>query len=224
MVHLFRFFTISTPNQWRERCSCGCFSHDLGTDMPDSQHNISSPLRERSFLVIAILYYIEHHLWHRLGLNISSSEPMTALNQLKLHGSPSAQRAIALSRKRRKVEEHLVACSISGDYANTCIEIEPAHHSVCNWQTVCTYWWSTTSPFLLGDANLLHFGCRVRFVAVISTAFHDGSQVVSQILVGRTSHKVPPVIDPEDAQIHAQDKGVRFALDRRTPPQSHQEC
>src|SRR6266849_8141217 len=178
--------------------------------MPDSQHNISSPLRERSFLVIAILYYIEHHLWHSLGLNISSSEPMTALNQLNLHGSPSAQRAIALSRQRRKVEEHLLACSISGDHANTCIQIEPAHHSVCDWQTVSTHGWSTSSPFLLRNANLPHFRCGVRFILVISTAFHDGTQVMSQFLVGRTTHKVPPVIDLDDVQIRAQDKGVRL--------------
>ncbi len=33
---------------------------------------------------------------------------MAALNKFKLHWSPSVQRAIALSRKRREVEEHLV--------------------------------------------------------------------------------------------------------------------
>ncbi len=43
---------------------------------------------------------------------------MSALNQLKLHWRTSANRAIALSRKRRKVEEHFGACSISHDYAN----------------------------------------------------------------------------------------------------------
>jgi len=77
---------------------------------------------------------------------------MTALNQLKLHGSPSMNRPVALSRKRRKVEEHLVACSISGNLANARIEIEPAHHSLCDWQTVCTHWWSTISPFLFATA------------------------------------------------------------------------
>ena len=75
---------------------------------------------------------------------------MAALNQLKLHWRTSANRAIALSRKRRKVEEHIVACSISHDHANTRIEIEPAHHSMRYWQTVCTHWWSTIGPFLLG--------------------------------------------------------------------------
>src|SRR5690348_16269387 len=99
---------------------------------------------------------------------------MTALNQFKLHGSTSTYRPVALSRKRRKVEEHLVACSISGNHTTARIEIEPAHHSLRDWQTVCAQWWSTSSPFLLRNANLPHFGCRVRFVAVISTAFHDG--------------------------------------------------
>src|SRR5437588_11724019 len=105
---------------------------------------------------------------------------MAALNQLKLHGSPSSNGPVALTRERCKVEEHLVACSISSNHATTDIEIEPAHHSLCDWQTVCTHWWNTSSPFLLGDANLPHVRCRVRFVAVISTAFHDGTQVLSQ--------------------------------------------
>src|SRR5579862_2963595 len=135
---------------------------------------------------------------------------MTALNQLKLHGSTSTNRPVALSRKRRKVEEHLVACCISGNYANAGIEIEPAHHSLRDWQTVCTHRWSTTNPFLLGNANLPHFGYRVRFVAVISTTFHDGSQVVSQFLVGWPTHKVPSIVDLEDAQIRPKYKGVRL--------------
>ena len=100
--------------------------------------------------VIAILSYIEHRLWHRLRLNISSGEPLAALNQLKLHGSPSSNGPVALSRERRKVKEHLVTCSISSNHATTGIEIEPAHHSLCDGQTVCTHWWSTIGPFLLG--------------------------------------------------------------------------
>ena len=83
---------------------------------------------------------------------------MTALNQLKLHGSTSLNGPVALSRKRRKVEEHLVACSISGNHPDACIEIEPAHYTLDDWQTVCTHWWSTSSPFLLRNANLLHSG------------------------------------------------------------------
>jgi hypothetical protein len=55
---------------------------------------------------------------------------MAALNKLKLHWSPSAKRAIALSRKRRKMEEYIGACSISHDHANTRVEIKPAHHSM----------------------------------------------------------------------------------------------
>ncbi len=64
---------------------------------------------------------------------------MTALNQLKLHGSPRSNGPVALSRERRKVEEHLVACSISSNHATTGIEIEPAHHSLCDGQAVCTH-------------------------------------------------------------------------------------
>jgi hypothetical protein len=135
---------------------------------------------------------------------------MTALNQLKLHGSPSTNRPVALSRKRRKVEEHLVACSISGNHANARMQIEPAYYSLHDRQTVCTQWWSTIGPFLLRDANLPHFGCRVRFVAVISTAFHDGTQVLSQFLVGGTTHKVPAIVDFVNAQVGPKYKGVRL--------------
>ena len=93
---------------------------------------------------------------------------MAALNQLKLHGSPGAQRTIALSRQRRKVEEHPVACPLSGEHANTCFQIEPAQHSACNWRTVSIHRWNTSSPYLLGNAHLSHFRCGVRSIRATS--------------------------------------------------------
>src|SRR5713226_3724300 len=119
------------------------------------------------------VHFTKHRLWHGHRLNITSSEPGAALHKLKLHWSASANRAIALSRQRRKVEEHFVACTLSGDHAGTRVEIEPAHHSLGDRQTVCTQRWCTLSPFLLGDANPPYLRGGVRFVAVISTTFHQ---------------------------------------------------
>src|ERR1700676_477079 len=106
-----------------------------------------------SFLSLVRLSCIDSRLWYGLRLNISSGEPMAALYQLKLHESSGANRAITLSRNRRKVEKHFVGCTLTGNHAETRGEIEPAYHSLYGWQTVCTQRWSSMSPFLLRDAN-----------------------------------------------------------------------
>ena len=60
------------------------------------------------------------------------------------------------------MEEYLGVCSIFRDHANTRVEIEPAHHSMGDLQTICAHRWSAIGPFLLGDANLSHFRRGVR--------------------------------------------------------------
>src|SRR5205807_1317706 len=82
------------------------------------------------------------------------------------------------------------------------------HNALCYRQTVRTERRRTIGPLLLGNANLPYLWRSVSFVAVIRARFHDGTKVMSQLLGGGSTNKVPAVIDGVDAQVGPQDKCV----------------
>src|SRR3954449_4659921 len=66
------------------------------------------------------------------GLDVLRLRALGALGDLELHALVLVQRAVALGRDRRVVDEDVCAAAVLGDEAEALLSVEPLHGTLCH--------------------------------------------------------------------------------------------